>query len=95
MLALAEKLPPVTPRQRKWAFDHCFAPLAVVWPRKCQVRCLCCGQTVAYDKDSIDRFHKNDEYGCPLCGHTTSVIAPAMKPATVSRPSKSTCAKCR
>lgn len=77
MLALAEKLPPVTPRQRKWAFDHCFRPLAVVWPRKCEVRCLCCGQTVAYDKDSIDRFHKNDEYGCPLCGHTTSVIAPA------------------
>lgn len=71
VLALAEKLPPITPRQRQWAFDHCFAPLAVVWPRKCQVRCLCCGQTMAYDKTVIEQIRKNSQYDCPLCGRTT------------------------
>lgn len=70
MLALAEKLPPITDRQRQWAFDNCFKPLAIVWPRKRQVRCLCCGGSAVYDKVYIDSFRRENLYDCPYCGRS-------------------------
>lgn len=73
MLALAEMLPPITERQRQWAFGHCFKPLAVVYPRKLSVRCLCCGQTLVYDKIYIDSFRRENLYDCPYCGRSMAV----------------------
>ena len=70
MLALAAKLPPITEKQRQYAFTHAFAPRAVIKPRKREVRCLCCGQTVVYDKPYIDSFLRNGQYDCPYCGRT-------------------------
>ena len=70
MLALAAKLPPITEKQRLYAFDYCFKPRAVVKPRKHEIRCLCCGQTAVYDKVFIDSVLRNDQYDCPYCGRT-------------------------
>lgn len=70
ILALAVKLPEITERQRRWAFDNCFKGRAVVWPRKRQVRCMCCGETAVYDKVYIDSFLREGQYDCPYCGKT-------------------------
>lgn len=70
MLALAEKLPPITERQRQYAYAHCFGKRAIVKPRKREVRCLGCGQTAVYDKTFIDSFLRTEEYDCPYCGRT-------------------------
>lgn len=70
MLALAAKLPPISEKQRQYAFTHAFAPRAVIKPRKREVRCLCCSQTVVYDKLYIDSFLRNGQYDCPYCGRT-------------------------
>ncbi len=86
MLALAAKLPPITDRQRQYAFDHCFAPRAVVMPRKREVRCMCCGQTAVYDKMYIDSFLRNEQYDCPYCGRT--VYAEKNSPTTAWRERK-------
>lgn len=73
MLALAVKLPPITDKQRQWAFDHCFAPRAVYKIRKHEVRCLCCGQTAVWDKPFIESFVDVEQYDCPYCGKTMSI----------------------
>lgn len=73
MLALAGKLPPITERQRSWAFRHCFTPRAIYWPRKHEVRCLCCGQTAVWDKPFIESFVDVDQYDCPYCDRTTTI----------------------
>lgn len=73
LLSLAAKLPPLTPRQRKYAYDHCFSPLAVFWPRKREVRCLCCGQSMVYPKPFIDSFVDVDEYDCPYCNRSMPI----------------------
>lgn len=86
MLALAEKLPPITEKQKQYAFDHCFNPRAIVKPRKHEVRCLCCGQTGVYDKVFIDSFLRNNQYDCPCCGR--SVKAEKNSPDTKFRESK-------
>lgn len=68
MVALAEKLPPITDKQRQYAFKHCFKPIAAYWMRKRQVRCLCCGQTMTYpDTNYIKACIEVDEYDCPYC----------------------------
>ena len=73
MLALAEKLPPMTERQRQWAYGHCFASRAVCMPRKREIRCMCCGQTAVYDKTVIDYILETEQYDCLYCGKATAV----------------------
>lgn len=70
MLALAEKLPPVTEQQRKWAFANCFEPLAAYNRRKYEVRCQCCGYTTKWDKTFLASFIDVDQYDCPECGRS-------------------------
>lgn len=83
MLALAEKLPPITEKQRLYAFCHCFEPRAVVMPRKREIRCLCCGQTAVYEKPFIEAVLENEQYDCPYCGHTME--AERNSPTTIWR----------
>lgn len=73
MLSLADKLPEITARQRQWALDHSFMPRAVYWPRKGEVRCLCCGQTAVWPKAYIEACVDVEEYDCPYCGKATSI----------------------
>lgn len=86
MLALAEKLPPITEKQKQYAFVHCFKPRAIVKPRKHEVRCLCCGHTGVYDKVFIDSFLRENQYDCPYCGRTMQ--AERNSPDTIWRESK-------
>lgn len=83
MLALAEKLPAVTDKQRQYAFNHYFKPRAVVMPRKREIRCLCCGQTALYSKPFIEAVLENEQYDCPYCGRTMD--AEKNSPSTVWR----------
>lgn len=73
MLALAQKLPPITEKQRQYAYDHCFTPRAVYKIRKGEVRCLCCGQTAVYPKAYIEACIDVEEYDCPYCGKSTGI----------------------
>lgn len=73
MVALADKLPPITDRQRRYAYDKCFKPRAVCKPRKHEVRCLCCGRVAVWDKPFIESFLDTDSYDCPYCDRTTSI----------------------
>ena len=73
MLAMANQLPPITERQRAYAFAHCFAPLAIYWRRKRQVRCMCCGYTMVWDKPFLESFIDVGEYDCPNCNKTMAV----------------------
>lgn len=73
MLALAAKLPDISDRQRRWAFDHCLSSRAIYKPRKREVRCLCCGQTAVYPREYIDACVDVGEYDCPFCGRSTSI----------------------
>lgn len=73
ILALAEKLPPITERQRRYAYDHCFTPRAVYKPRRREVRCLCCGQTAVWPKPFLESFIDTEQYDCPYCNAITSI----------------------
>lgn len=73
ILALAEKLPPITDKQRQYAFDHCFKPRAVYKPRKREVRCLCCGRVAVWPKPFLESFIDVEQYDCPYCYKTTSI----------------------
>ena len=73
MLALAQKLPPITEKQRQYAYNHCFTPRAVYKIRKGEVRCLCCGQTAVYPKAYIEACIDVEEYDCPYCGKSTGI----------------------
>lgn len=73
MVALAEKLPEITPKQRQWAYEHCFANRAVYKPRKKEVRCLCCGQTAVWPKEFLESYIDVDEYDCPYCGKISTM----------------------
>lgn len=67
MLALAAKLPPITDRQRGYAYTHCFRPMAVYKPRKREIRCLCCGHTSVWEKHLFDGILASEQYDCPQC----------------------------
>lgn len=73
MLALAVKLPPITDRQRDYAYKHCFRPIALCNPRKREVKCLCCGYTMKWEKPFIDAFIDSEEYDCFECGRSMPV----------------------
>lgn len=73
MLILAEKLPPITDKQRQYAYAHCFTPRAVYKIRKGEVKCLCCGQTAVYPKAYIEACIDVEEYDCPYCDKSMSI----------------------
>lgn len=73
MIALAEKLPEITEKQRQWAFKHCFSNRAVYKIRKEEVKCLVCGGAAVYPKERIKAFADADEYVCPYCGATSTM----------------------
>ncbi len=67
---LATKLPTVTDRQKRWAFDNCFHPEAIYTRRGYKVKCLCCGSEAVWDKTFLDSFVDVDQYDCPECGRS-------------------------
>ena len=74
MIALAEKLPPITDKQCQYAYEHCFSSKAIVYKRrKGEVRCLCCNHTAKLDKATVQTFFDIKKYECPNC-HQVSRI---------------------
>lgn len=69
-MGLVDKLPPVTEKQRKYAFDNLFERVAVYKPRKREVKCLCCGDTTVWDKPFLESFIDVDEFHCMNCGRS-------------------------
>lgn len=73
LVRYAEALPPVTERQREWAFAHCFQPLAIYSRHTRKVKCLHCGYEMRWDKPFLDSFIDVDEYDCPECGRSMTM----------------------
>ena len=64
---LSERLPDITEKQKQWAFEHCFAPIA--YYTKKSVWCTLCGG--AFDwmaSDLAVALEIDDKIICPHCG---------------------------
>lgn len=72
-VALAAKLPPITARQRKYAYDHVLGKYAIFYRNRRDVKCMCCGRKASYPPEYVNTMIDNDEYCCPHCGESMSL----------------------
>lgn len=73
LVRYAEALPPVTERQRAWAYANCFTPHAIYTRHGRKVKCLHCGYEMRWDKPFLESFIDVDEYDCPECGRSMTI----------------------
>ena len=66
IVALQAKLPPITEKQRQWAFEHCFETDA--YHTKGTVWCLRCGEVFEKKASELKVSVNGDQTICPKCG---------------------------
>lgn len=66
ILSLSKRLPAITEKQRKYAYEHCFEKVGYL--NKGRVWCLCCGELF----DNIDP--DMNEAVCPQCGQKLKIV---------------------
>ena len=66
IVALQAKLPPITEKQRQWAFEHCFETDA--YHTKGTVWCLHCGEVFKEQTSELKVSVNGDQTICPKCG---------------------------
>lgn len=66
ILSLSKRLPAITEKQRKYAYEHCFEKVGYL--NKGRVWCLCCGEVF----DNIDP--DMNEAVCPQCGQKLKIV---------------------
>lgn len=68
IVALQAKLPPITEKQKQWAFEHCFETDA--YHTKGKVWCLHCGKVFEKTTSNLIVELVGDQAVCPHCGRT-------------------------
>lgn len=68
IVALKAKLPPITEKQKQWAFEHCFETDA--YYTKGKVWCLHCGKVFEKTTSELIVEVTSDQAVCPHCGRT-------------------------
>ena len=82
---LAAKLPPVTARQREWAYRHCFSGVASYLRHGRKIKCLCCGAETTWPKPFFDSFLDVDEYDCIDCDRSMRLVDKKTIPTLTER----------
>lgn len=69
----AGKLPPLTERQRSWAYRSIIKPLALCTRHGRRVKCLCCGTEIQWEKPFFEAFLDTEQYDCYTCGRSMPI----------------------
>ena len=77
VLALSKKLPEITEKQKRWAFEHCFEALGLA--SKKSVWCLECGEVFSYEAPTLITAIVGSEVTCPHCGKELKLENSRMK----------------